>query len=105
MKKLLMIIVFLSFAACAVHMGPHGLSIDPLFPTIVIGTPVVVAPPQGVVASPLPPVVVVPGRDVYFYNNFYYYSWQGGWYWSRHQQGPWHVLPKDRWPKRGGPRR
>ena len=105
MKKLLMIIVFLSFAACAVRMTPFGLSIEPLVPTVVIGAPVVVAPPPRIVVSPPPSVVLVPGRDVYFYNDFYYYHWQGGWYWSRNQQGPWHVLPKDRWPKPGRPPR
>ena len=103
MKRLLMILVFLLFAGCVVRMGPGGAYIEPLFPAIIIGPPVVVAPPPDVYVSPLPPVAVVPGRELYFYNNFYYYSWQGGWYWSRHERGPWHVLPRDRWPKRGGP--
>jgi hypothetical protein len=98
---------------CAAYVTPSGTYIEPLFPPIVIGPPVVVAPPPGFAVRPLPPVIVRPGRHLYFYDKFYYYNWDGGWYWSREQRGPWHVLPKDRWPRKmerrehepGGPRK
>ncbi len=100
MKRFLMVVLIFAVAGCAAYVGPEGTYIEPLVPPIVIGPPEVVAPPPGVVVSPLPPVYVVPGRSVYYYNNAYYYNWQGGWYWSREQHGPWHELPRDRWPSK-----
>ena len=100
MKNLLLAVTILATAGCAAYVTPQGTYIEPLFPPVVIGPPVIVAPPPAVVVRPLPPVVVVPGRHLYFYADFYYYNWGGGWYWSRDQRGPWHVLPRDRWPSR-----
>jgi hypothetical protein len=113
MKKLLLAFMVLVTVGCAAYVTPSGTYIEPLFPPIVIGPPVVVAPPPGFAVRPLPPVIVRPGRHLYFYDKFYYYNWDGGWYWSREQRGPWHVLPKDRWPRKmerrehepGGPRK
>jgi hypothetical protein len=95
----------LAAAGCAAYVTPHGTYIEPLYPAIVIGPPVVVAPPPVVEVRPLPPVVVVPGRNVYLYDRYYYYRWESGWYWSRDHRGPWHVLPRDRWPSRQVPER
>ena len=100
MKRPIILIMALAVSACAAYVTPQGTYIEPLFPSVVIGPPVVAPPPSGIVVAPLPPVYVVPDRHLYFYGSFYYYNWQGGWYWSRHQQGPWHELPRDRWPSR-----
>jgi hypothetical protein len=100
MKKLLFTIMVILIAGCAAYVTPSGTYIEPLYPAIVIGPPVVVAPPPAVVVRPLPPVVVVPDRHVYYYENFYYYNWNNSWYWSREQRGPWHALPRDRWPSK-----
>jgi hypothetical protein len=100
MKKLFIAIMAFAAAGCAAYVTPRGTFIEPLFPPIVIGPPAIIAPPPAAVVRPLPPVVVVPGRGLYFYDNVYYYNWEGGWYWSREQRGPWHVLPRDRWPSK-----
>ncbi len=100
MKKILFITVVLVAAGCAAYVTPSGTYIEPLPETVVIGPPVVVESPPEAVVSPLPPVVVRPGRELYLYGGFYYYHWNDGWYWSREQRGPWHVLPRDRWPSR-----
>jgi hypothetical protein len=103
MKRALIALVMLLAVGCVAHITPQGTYIEPLYPSIVIGPPVVVAPPPSVTVSPLPPVVVVPGRHLYYYGNAYYYNWEGRWYWGRNQRGPWHELPKDRWPSRQVP--
>ncbi len=100
MKRLLFISMIAALIGCAAYITPQGTYIEPLYPAVVIGPPVVAPPPPGVVVSPLPPVYVVPDRHIYFYGSFYYYHWQNGWYWSRREQGPWHELPRDRWPSR-----
>lgn len=100
MKKLLLISMILLAAGCAAYVTPSGTYIEPLYPAIVIGPPVVVTPPPAVVVRPLPPVVIVPDRHLYFYEGFYYYNWENSWYWSREQRGPWHVLPRDHWPSK-----
>ncbi len=100
MKKIILAAVFLLAAGCAAYITPQGTYIEPLPGEIVIGAPLIAAPPVGVVVEPLPPVLVVPGRQLYFYRGFYYYNWEGGWYWSRVQRGPWHELPRNYWPSR-----
>ncbi len=100
MIKLLLAVVVLIFLGCTAYVTPTGTYIEPLPETVVIGPPVVVEPPPSVVVSTLPPVVVVPDRYLYFHEGFYYYHWSGGWYWSRERKGPWHVLPRDRWPSK-----
>jgi hypothetical protein len=103
MKRILIVFMLLAAAGCIAHVTPQGTYIEPLWPTIIIGPPVVVAPPPGIVIEPLPGVVIVPGRDLYYYGNTYYYTWEGRWYWGRNRSGPWHVLPRDRWPSRYSP--
>jgi hypothetical protein len=100
MNKILLTMVVLMAAGCAAYVTPSGTYIEPLPEEIVIGPPVVEAPPPGIVVEPLPPVFVVPGRQLYYYRGFYYYNWEGGWYWGREQRGPWHKLPKSYWPSR-----
>ncbi len=100
MKKTLLLIIVLLAAGCAAYVTPSGTYIEPLPEEVVIGPPVVEAPPPGIVIEPLPPVVVVPGRQLYYNRGFYYYNWEGDWYWSREQRGPWHELPKSHWPSR-----
>ncbi len=98
MKRILILAIALAVSGCVAVATPRGLRVRPILPPLIIGPPVVVAPPAGIVVAPLPPVVEAPDSHVYFYNEFYYYNWEGGWYWSRTQHGPWHVLPRDRWP-------
>ncbi len=111
MKKYIFTIFTLIVAGCVAYTTPSGTYIEPLPATVVIGPPVVVESPPAVEVRPLPPVVVVPDRQLYSYEGFYYYYWDNGWYWSREQRGPWHVLPRDRWPSKmerrehGGPER
>lgn len=100
MKRFIFTALVLAAAGCAAYVTPRGTYIEPLLPPIVLGPPLIIAPAPGIVVSPLPPVVLVPGRHLYFYNDYYYYYWDGGWYWGRDQRGPWHVLPKDRWPSK-----
>ncbi len=99
MKRFFLAAVLLA-AGCAVAITPEGTYIEPLPGEVVIGAPVIVAPPPGIIVEPLPPVLVVPGRSLYSYQGFYYYNWEGGWYWSREQRGPWHELPRNQWPSR-----
>jgi hypothetical protein len=109
MKRLLVVAFAVVLGGCVAHMTPYGLSIEPVPDVYVVGPPVVVEPAPPVVVPPLPPVVVVPDRRVYFYSDFYYYLWGDAWYWGRERRGPWHPLPRDRWPSRmerrehGGP--
>ena len=100
MKKLLLAVAVLIVAGCAAYITPSGTYIEPLPGEVVIGAPVIVAPPPEIVVEPLPPVVVVPGRQLYFHRGFYYYNWEGGWYWSREQRGPWYELPRSHWPSK-----
>jgi hypothetical protein len=100
MKKVLLAVVVVLVMGCVAHVTPEGTYIEPLPETVIIGPPAVVAPPPAVVVRPLPSVVVVPGRNLYSYGGFYYYYWEKGWYWSRQRRGPWHVLPRDRWPSK-----
>lgn len=100
MKYIYIAIVVLITSGCAAYITPTGTYIEPLLAEIVIGPPVVVAPPPAYAVEPLPPVVVVPGRPLYFYRDSYYYYWDSSWYWSRHDRGPWHALPRERWPSR-----
>ena len=60
----------------------------------------VVAPPVEVEVQPLPPVILVPDRSVYYYNNLYYYFWGDAWYYGRERRGPWHPLRREYWPPR-----
>ncbi|MBI5026094.1 MAG: hypothetical protein HZC12_05050 [Nitrospirae bacterium] len=101
MKALLKIICLsLLLTGCVTHVTPEGTYIEPLPALIIIGPPVVVAPPPHIVVQPLPPVVVVPERHVYFYGATYYYYWDGVWFYSERERGPWHRLPKRCYPPR-----
>jgi len=90
----------LLLTGCIAHMTPYGVSIEPLADFFLVGPPVVVEAPPAYRPQPLPPVVVVPDRSVYFYGSNYYYYWGDSWYWSRQQRGPWHPLQRNYYPSR-----
>lgn len=100
MKKILATIIF-SFllSGCVAHVTPEGTYLEPLPMAVVIGPPVIVAPPPHIVLRPLPPVIVYPGRHLYFYSDLYYYYRDGLWYYSERERGPWHRLPREYFPK------
>jgi hypothetical protein len=100
MKRLLVVLIAVVLGGCVAHMTPYGVSIEPLADIYVVGPPVVAPSPPAVTIQPLPPVVVVPDRRVYSYGGNYYYFWGDAWYWGRDRRGPWHSLPRDRWPSR-----
>ena len=98
-KYVLLMIIPTLLAGCVAHVTPEGTYIEPLPATIVVGPPAVVAPPPHVHFRALPPVVMVPDRRTYFYNNMYYYHWDGEWYFGERERGPWHKLPREYYPK------
>jgi hypothetical protein len=100
MSKYLMVLIFaVLFSGCVAQVTPEGTYIEPLSSTIVVGPPVVEAPPPGLLVSPLPPVFLVPERHIYFYHNMYYNYWGKEWYYGEREKGPWHRLRKDYYPK------
>lgn len=104
MNRLFIILIFgLLIAGCVAYVTPEGTYLEPLPATVVIGPPVVVAPPSYFVVRPLPPVVLYPDRHIYFYNDFYYYNYGGDWYYGKHDRGPWHRLDKKYYPPRSRP--
>ncbi len=100
MKNIILAAAVLAAVGCAAYVTPSGTYIEPVPAEVVIGPPEVEASPPGVVVEPLPGVVVVPGRRLYYNQGFYYYNWEHGWYWSRERRGPWHDLPRSHWPSR-----
>lgn len=100
MKRLLAAALGLGLAGCLAHVTPHGTYIEPLVDVVLVGPPVVVAPPPAITFRPLPPAWVVPDRHVYHYDNAYYYFWGDAWYWGRDRKGPWHALDRRYWPPR-----
>jgi hypothetical protein len=94
-----MIIVSIFLGGCAAYVTQEGTYIEPLPTTVVIGPPVIVAPPRHLVVRSLPPVIYYPNRpSLYYYNNIYYYDYHGKWYYGEHDKGPWHKLPKKYYP-------
>ncbi len=54
----------------------------------------------GYVMAPALPVVVELGTEPYYYHSgFYYYYNNQRWSYSRDRKGPWHDLPRDRYPR------
>ena len=100
MNKILAAIIFLVLVAgCVAHVTPEGTYLEPLPLSVVVGPPVIIEPPRHFALSPLPPIVVEPGRRVYFYNDLYYYNWDNAWYYGERERGPWHRLPREYYPK------
>jgi hypothetical protein len=99
-KALFLILLSGTLFGCVAHVTPEGTYLEPLPTHIVVGPPVVVAPPPHVVVNPLPSVVVVPDRHIYFYGGMYYNYWDGIWYYGKRDKGPWHKLQKKYYPKR-----
>ena len=76
---------------------------QPLPAGLMVGPPIVERiPPIDLVKAvmPLPPVLVVPGRNLYLYNSVYYYYWDEDWFFSHNRTGPWYLLSKKNYPSR-----
>ncbi len=95
-----MLVLSFLLVGCVAHVTPEGTYLEPLPTTIVIGRPVIVAPPPHMIVRPLPPVALYPTRPIYFYSDIYYYHHGGMWYYSKHEKGPWHKLDKKYHPQR-----
>ena len=101
MRKILTTTIFMFLlAGCIAHVTPEGTYLEPLPLSVVIGPPIIVAPPHNIRLRPLPPVMLVPDRHIYYNDNLYYYYWDSSWYFSEKQKGPWHKMPRDYYPKR-----
>lgn len=98
MKRLLAAALAIGFTGCIAHVTPHGTYLEPLVDVFLIGPPSIVVSPGRIEIQPLPPVVVVPDRHVYYYGDAYYYFWGDAWYWGRNKSGPWHPLGREYWP-------
>jgi hypothetical protein len=80
MIKTMIIAAFsaLLLAGCAIGFNRHG----------------------DLVIVPTLPVTVELDADNYYYQDGYYYSYQGDvWFYSQSRQGPWMRLPRDRYPR------
>jgi hypothetical protein len=52
------------------------------------------------VVVPALPVTVELDADQYYYQNGYYYNYQGDvWFYAESRQGPWVRLPRNRYPR------
>lgn len=81
-------------------MTRHAMPYGGLVATLLLAGCVVAPGPDYVVAPALPVVVeldVVP----YYYGGFYYHYHHPArrWTYSRHKNGPWMELPRDRYPR------
>ncbi len=73
----------------------------PLPAGLMVGPPMVESvPPAGLLhaVKPLPPVLLIPGRNLYFFGTVYYYYWDGDWFFSRNRSGPWYLLARRFYP-------
>jgi hypothetical protein len=98
-ERLLAIILSVLFVGCVAQVTPEGTYIEPLSSAIMVGPPDIEPPPPYMDIRPLPPVVLVPERHVYYYDNLYYYYWGGLWYYGKRDRGPWHKLPQKYYPR------
>ena len=100
MNKILAAIISLVLVAgCVAHVTPEGTYLEPLPIAVGVEPPVIVDPPRNITLRPLPPVMVEPGRRLYFHNNLYYYYWDNSWYYGERERGPYHILPREYYPK------
>ncbi len=75
--------------------------IKPLPAGLMVGPPMVESQPEASLlkaAKPLPPVLIIPGRNLYFFASIYYYYWDGDWFFSRYRTGPWYILSRKYFP-------
>lgn len=101
MKKISAVVIFLVLlAGCIAHVTPEGTYLEPIPLSVVLGPPVIIEPLHHIALSPLPPIMVVPDRHIYHYNNLYYYNWDNSWYYGERDRGPWHKLPREYYPKK-----
>lgn len=55
---------------------------------------------RGMIIVPALPVTVELDSDQYYYQNGYYYHYDGNvWFYSERKEGPWMDLPRDRYPR------
>jgi hypothetical protein len=80
MKKsmLLTLVSAFLFIGCAIGFGRHG----------------------NLVIVPALPVTVEVDSDQYYYQDGYYYHYDGNvWFYSEHREGPWRDLPRSHYPR------
>ena len=101
MKTILGIVSFgILLAGCAAYITPEGTYIEPLPSVVTIDPYISVEAPAYIDVRPLPPVVVVPGRNLYRYGGSYYYHHRDNWYYSDRDSGPWYRLHQRYYPPR-----
>ena len=54
--------------------------------------------PYHIALRPLPFVVVVPERRLYFHNNLDHHYWDYLWYYGERERGPWQKPPREYYP-------
>ena len=56
-------------------------------------------PPSATVVPTLPHIITLHDRPYYTYRGYYYFYNNSGWYYSKHRNGRWIVLPRKHWPR------
>lgn len=75
--------------------------IKPLPAGLMVGPPMIEnTPPADIMhaVKPLPPVLLMPGRNLYLFGTVFYYYWDGDWFFSQNRSGPWYLLSKKFYP-------
>ena len=106
MKRVFLYAFLLLLTGC-VYSAPEPVYyerayLEPLPASLVIGPPERVPDPSPELekkTGPLPPVLVIPGRNLYFHRELYYYRSNSEWYFSTDRAGPWYRLKSDYYPK------
>jgi hypothetical protein len=81
MKRKMIVVLISAFfvTGCAIGFGRHG---------------------EGLVIVPALPATVELDADQHYYQNGYYYNYQGNaWLYSESREGPWLQLPRNRYPR------
>lgn len=106
-KRWFSLVLFLALCACGLSYSPpkpvyhESAYLEPLSAGLEPGIPVFLekAPPElEKKAVQLPPVILIAGRNVYFYHGLYYYSSEEKWYFSEERTGPWYKLDAKFYP-------
>jgi hypothetical protein len=105
MRRAFPLALLFLLAAC-VYSAPRPIYyeenyLQPLPASLEVESPkhVSIPPPEmAKLAQPLPPVLVIPGRNLYLYNELYYYRWEHEWFFSKDRTGPWYLLKPDYYP-------
>jgi hypothetical protein len=90
---------------CASYVSPkpeytEAEYLEPLPASLMVSFGEIKEPPPGLgeKVGKLPPVLLMPGRNIYFHEQFYYYLREGRWYFGAERTGPWHSLPSGKYP-------